>query len=105
MRSSFQAILEITQAQAAAARAGDLDSVMAALEERGRLVDSVGAPSRQEAATLAAIFELEREIATAIRTRMLAVRDEMRGVQHGKRALASYGSHAASSPKVFDLPA
>ena len=89
--SVYGRILEIAQAQADAASAGDLETAAALLEERGTLIATAPPPGQTDEPLIRAVLELDRDIATAFRRRMIALRDEALGLHQGQHALASYG--------------
>jgi hypothetical protein len=100
----YEQILEVTRRQAAAALADDVEGAIALMDERGRLVAAAPPPSEADHPIIRAILELERDIATSIRRRMLAIREEALASRHGQQALAGYSSRGAG-PRVFDLDA
>lgn len=105
MSSVYEQILEVTRRQAEAARTDDLGSAIALLDERGRLVAAAPTPSLADEALVREILQLDRDLATAMRHRMLAIRDEAMNTRHGQHALAGYSTHQRPAPQIFDLPA
>jgi hypothetical protein len=63
-------------------------------------------PTPQDESLIRAILELDRDIATAIRRGMLAIRDEALTARAGQKALAGYsGDSLARAALAFDLVA
>ena len=89
--SVYERVLEIARAQAEAASAGDVETAAALLEERGQLIATAPPAGEADEPLIRAVLELDRDIATAFRRRMLAIRDEALGLQQGQHALKSYG--------------
>src|SRR5579863_837971 len=102
--SAYDRILEIAQTQAKAAASGDINMAVALLEERGQLIASAPAASANDEPTIRAILDLDREIASAFRRQMIAIRDEALGLRRGQHALASYRAPTSRSAR-FDVPA
>ena len=103
--STYERILEIAQSQAKAAASGDLNTAVQLLEKRGQLIASAPAASTSDEPTIRAILELDRDIATAFRRQMIAIRDEALGLQRGQHALSGYRTPSGHPPRVFDLSA
>ena len=61
-------------------------------------------PSVSDQSIISEILRLDKEIASAIRQRMLAIRDEAVSMRHGKQALAGYTQPRARA-HVFDVGA
>jgi hypothetical protein len=99
--SQYERILEITRIQANAAARGDLDTAIGLLDKRGDLIASAPTPSAEDERLIAEVLELEKDISTAIRLRMLAIRDQLLANRHGQQALAGYAGQRDSSALVF----
>jgi hypothetical protein len=101
---AFEQVLQIAQEQAAAAARGDLMAAAARFEERGVLL--LGAPTAEpaDADAIREILRLDRELAGAIRLRMIAIRDEVKEGQRGREALTgySYGHTPRQRARVLD---
>lgn len=103
--SVYQQVFEIAQAQAAAAAAGDLNMAVSLLERRGELIRTTPAATPADEPLIRATLDLDRDIATAIRHRMLAIREDLIRVGTGKAALAGYAGKRGQGARVFDLGA
>jgi Flagellar protein FliT len=88
----YEQILEITRNQADAAAAGDLNTAIALQGPRGELIAAAPPATATDEPVIRATLALDRNIATAIRERMLAIRDEMLAARKGQQALAGYAN-------------
>jgi len=100
--SPYARILEIARKQAAAARSGDLNTATMLLAERGELIASAPPAAAQDEPLIREVLELDRDIATAIRRRMIELRDEMLSMRQGQQALAGYGAPKPRNPRLLD---
>jgi hypothetical protein len=102
--SVYEQVLAIARTQAAAAAGGDLNTAVALLRERGELIAGAPPAEASDQPLIRAILELDRDIATAIRRRMIAIRDEALALRQGQHALAGYGGTAQRrrDPRLVD---
>ena len=101
--SIYQRVLEIAQAQAAAAAAGDLNTATVLLEKRGTLIATAPPASAHDKPIIRAILELDRDIASAFRRRMIEIRDEALTLRNGQQALAGYSRRGPAQPVALNL--
>jgi hypothetical protein len=88
--TAYQRVLEIARQQALAASVGDLTTAATLLEERRALIAAAPPALAADHEVIRAILDLDRDIATAFRRRMIAIRDEVVATRHGQQALAGY---------------
>ena len=89
--SIYEQVLSIARQQSEALSRGHLEYAVGLLERRAELLASALPPSQSEVPLVEEILSLDRELAAAIRHRMVAIRDEARAGQHGRQALQGYG--------------
>jgi hypothetical protein len=99
--SPYERILEITRTQASAAAAGDLQTAISLLDQRGELIVSAPRPSADDQKLIPLILELEKDISTAFRLRMLAIRDQVLSNRVGQQALAGYAGDSRSGARLI----
>jgi hypothetical protein len=90
-RSAYNEILEIARNQAAAVARGEVDAAVAMMDARVEVIARAGAPTTSDVVDIQEIMRLDRDLSTAIRERMLAIRNEALEGQAGRRALHGYG--------------
>jgi hypothetical protein len=88
--SAYAALLELARRQIQAAERGDLTAAIALMPARADLLASAGAPSDADHDAIREVLRLDRDLATALRRRMIAIRNEAVGLQQGRTALAGY---------------
>jgi hypothetical protein len=90
--SVFAELLDIARRQLALAQEGDIDSAISLIEAREKLMLDAPASVNDAAdeASIRAVLTLDRDLATAIRQRMIAVRHEAAEISHGRTALIGY---------------
>jgi hypothetical protein len=98
--SVYQSVVALARQQAEAASHGDMDRVVRLLGQRGALLETAAAASEADRAAIEETLKLDREIAGAIRQRMLHIRQEVLNLRHGQTALAGYGSTAARRSRL-----
>jgi hypothetical protein len=86
----FEQILLIAQQQVEAVARGDLEAAVARLDQRGELVAQLPPALGRDTSTLEEIMRLDRVLSSAVRDRMVAIRDEAAQFQRGSHALDSY---------------
>jgi hypothetical protein len=92
LMTAYSRLLDLARAQVASASAGDLDSAIALMGDRKRILDSASAAAASDTATIREILELDRKTAGFIRERMLAIRDDARATRRGQSAISGYGA-------------
>ena len=95
-------VLDIARAQAEALDRGDLDRAVSLLDVRAELLRGTPVPSAEEVPLAEEIVRLDRRLASAIRERMVAIRNEALEGQHGRNALAGYGRRLPERPLAID---
>jgi hypothetical protein len=97
--SSYAALLELVRQQLAAARGGDVESALALMNARQRVLDAAPPASPADRSLIEEVLALDRELAGFIRQRMLRIREQSLALQRGQTAMRGYGSvrHPASS--------
>jgi hypothetical protein len=86
----YAALLDLARRQAEAVERGDLDAAVALMPARAEVLASAGPPAADDHATIREVLRLDRDLASALRRRMIAIRDEAVGLQQGRTALAGY---------------
>jgi hypothetical protein len=100
--SPFEKVLQIAQEQAAAAARGDLEAAADRLTERGLLLHAAPQAVAADADVIREIQRLDLILSGAIRTRMDAIRDELKESQRGLRALGGYGHAPPPRSRMLD---
>jgi len=100
--NAYQQVLELARRQSAAIDRGDLEGATALLDERAALLADAPLPGPADAPLVEEILRLDRDLSSAIRHRMIAIRDEARRDERGKKALDSYGRHLPRRPMAID---
>src|SRR3981081_2425025 len=96
--TTFQEVLHIAQEQAAALARGDVEAAVARLDARGTLLARAPAAQAGDSDTIEEILRLDRILSSAIRERMVNIRNEALEGQRGKRALSGYGGTTPRPP-------
>jgi hypothetical protein len=100
-----QQLLELARPQAEAARQGDLDAAAEAFDTRAELLVDAPAPSASDLAAIHETLVLDRELASAIRERMIALREESLEMQRGRTALTGYRASPIRDSVLVDRDA
>jgi hypothetical protein len=100
--SSFEQVLQIAQEQAAAAAQGDFQAATSRMQERALLLKAAPPARLRDAAVIREILRLDRALSGAIRERMVAISDEAKEGQRGRRALDGYSHTPPPRPRMFD---
>jgi hypothetical protein len=97
--STYAALLELVRQQLAAARGGDVESALALMNARQRVLDVAAPASPADRPLIEEVLALDRELAGFIRQRMLRIREQSLALQRGQTAMRGYGSvrHPGSS--------
>ena len=98
----YQQVLDIARQQSAALDRGDLEGATALLDERAVLLAGAPLPGTADVALVEEILRLDRDLSSAIRHRMISLRDEARGSERGKKALDGYGRRLPRRPMAID---
>jgi hypothetical protein len=100
--SAYLELLRLAQAQAAALARGDLEAAVGMLDARGALLARAGAPTPADQEAVREVLRLDRDLSSAIRERMLAIRQQAVAAQRGRRALDGYGRRGAANLSTID---
>jgi hypothetical protein len=87
---AYAALLELAQRQVEAAERGDLSAAIALMPARADVLASAATPVRADYDAIREVLRLDRDLASALRRRMIAIRNEAVGLQQGRTALAGY---------------
>jgi hypothetical protein len=100
--STFAQVLQIAQEQAVAAARGDLMAAATRQQEREVLLHAAPLAQVADADVIREILRLDQVLSVAIRSRMLAINEEMKEGQRGRRALDGYNHLAPPRPLMYD---
>ncbi len=100
--TTFEQVLDIARQQSAALGRGDLEVATALLDERAALLVRAPVPTPADVPLVEEILRLDRDLSSAIRHRMIALRDDARDGERGRQALDSYGRHLPRRPMAID---
>jgi hypothetical protein len=103
MTGIYEQVLAIAREQANALAAGELERAVALLDRRAELLAGAPPPSKPEVPLVEEVLKLDRELATAIRYRMIAIRDEARAGQQGRQALQGYSRVALKRARGVNI--
>lgn len=105
MSTAYDRLLELSRRQHDAAARDDIAAVITLMNERVRILTDAKPATDSDHQTIAEVLRLDRDVATAIRKRMLAVRNEAVSLQNGRTALRGYtpplGERRARRLNVF----
>lgn len=91
--SVFQEILEVSRAQSEALARGDLDAAMRMVQDRAVLIEHAGsAATPEDEDAIREVLRRDRDLSSAIRERMIEIRNHSRKLQQGRVALSGYQS-------------
>ena len=100
--TAYELVLDIARKQSAALSRGELEVATLLLDERATLLAGATVPARSDVPIVEEILRLDRDLSAAIRQRMIAIRDEARDGERGKRALDSYGRRLQGRAMAID---
>ena len=100
--SLYQQVLDIAREQAAALRRGELEAATELLDHRAQLLVNALAPTPDDIPLIEEVMRLDRDLSSAIRERMIKIRNEVLDGQQGRRALNSYGRRLPRRPLAID---
>ncbi len=100
--TAYQQVLDIARQQSAALSRGELEAATLLLDERAALLARAAVPTAADVPIVEEILRLDRDLSSAIRQRMIAIRDEARDGERGRKALDSYGRHLPRRPMAVD---
>ncbi|GAC1313689.1 MAG: hypothetical protein NVSMB2_02000 [Chloroflexota bacterium] len=88
--SAYHEVLALAREQVAAISRNDLDTVIRLLDDRAAVLAQVPRSAHGADGAIAEILLLDRQIAAALRERMIAIRDHVLTLNRGAEALAGY---------------
>ena len=100
--SVYQKVHAIALEQAAAAERGDWPEALSLLDVREQLLLHAGEPEAEDEEAIRETLRLDRELASAIRQQMMAIREESLQLQHARVAVSGYGSGARRGASMLD---
>jgi hypothetical protein len=100
--SVYQQVLDIAREQSAALGRGELEAATKLLDHRAQLLVNALVPTPDEIPLIEEIMQLDRDLSSAIRERMIKIRNEVLDGQQGRRALNSYGRRLPRQPLAID---
>jgi len=100
--SLYQQVLDIAREQAVALRRGELEAATALLDQRAQLLVNALAPTPDDIPLIEEVMRLDRDLSSAIRERMIKIRNDVLDGQQGRRALNSYGRRLPRRPLAID---
>lgn len=101
--SIYEQVLAIAREQSEALGRGELERAIGLLDRRAELLEGAEPPSKPEVPLVEEILMLDRALATAIRQRMIAIRDEARQGQQGRQALQGYARTALRRTRAVNI--
>src|SRR4051794_11104390 len=102
MTSKYAPLLAIARHQHDLLERGDLEQAISLMDARADLIVAVGAPEPADHETLREVLRLDRELSSAIRERMVRLRNEAFEGQQGRRALTGYGRTVPPPRRALD---
>lgn len=102
MTSKYAPLLAIARQQHDLLERGDLEQAISMMDDRADLIVAVGAPGPADHATLREVLRLDRALSSAIRERMVHIRNEAFEGQQGRRALSGYGRTVPPPRRALD---
>jgi hypothetical protein len=99
---AYARLLELTRDQADALARGDLDGALALLGAREQVLSGLPDAGQRDADAIREILRLDRDLSSHIRERMIDIRNEAAGGQHGRAALSGYRPAVRRSARAID---
>jgi hypothetical protein len=102
MHAAYARLLDLARDQAEAAARGDLDTAVNLLDVRAAVLEGAPAPGAADTDAIREVLRLDRDLSSAIRERMIELRDEARDSRRGNTALNGYARHVQRQPMAVD---
>jgi len=102
MQPAYARLLDLARDQAAATARGDLDTAVSLLDVRAAVLRDAPGPDAGDTAAIREVLRLDRDLSSAIRERMIQLRDEALGSRQGNKALIGYARRAQRQPLAVD---
>jgi hypothetical protein len=100
--STFQEILDLARQQSAALARGDLEGAVRLLDARAPLVARAGAAGPGDDVLIHEILHRDRQLSSAIRERMIELRNRAAQAQTGRSALSGYRVAVDAPSRLVD---
>ncbi len=102
MQAAYARLLELARQQSAALARADLDAAVGLLDARAEILVDAPAAGPRDADAIREIMQLDRELSSRIRERMIDLRNEAMAGQHGRVALSGYGRRMPGRAQAID---
>src|SRR5690348_7272638 len=102
MTSKYAPLLAIARRQSDLLERGDLEQAISMMDARADIIVAVGTPEPADHDTLREVLRRDRELSSAIRERMIRIRNEAFEGQQGRRALSGYGRTVPPPRRALD---
>jgi hypothetical protein len=102
MTSKYAPLLAIARQQADLLERGDIEQAISMMDTRADIIVAVGPPEPADHETLREVLRLDRQLSSAIRERMIHLRNEAFEGQQGRRALSGYGRTVPPPRQALD---
>jgi hypothetical protein len=102
MHSAYARLLDLARDQAEAVTRGDLDAAVNLLDVRAALLIDAPAPGAGDTDAIREVLRLDRDLSSAIRERMIELRDEVLDSRQGNKALSGYARRVQRQPMAVD---
>ena len=102
MQPAYARLLDLARDQAEAAARGDLDTAVGLLDVRADVLVDAPAPGAADADAIREVLRLDRDLSSAIRQRMIEIRDEVLENRQGNTALNGYARRMQRQPMAVD---
>jgi hypothetical protein len=99
----FQELVRIAREQSAALARGELETAVRLLDDRAVILQSLGqARTVADENAVREVMRRDRDLSSAIRERMIDIRNRSLKLQHGRAALSGYGAGPARQLGLID---
>jgi hypothetical protein len=99
---AYNQLLELARSQASALARGDVDSAVELLTQRAEIIRTLPSASGADEDAIREIMRLDRDLSSAIRERMIEIRNEVVAGRHGRAALSGYRPQLERSARAID---
>jgi hypothetical protein len=102
VQPAYTRLLDLARDQAEAVARGDLEAAVDLLDARAAVLIDAPAPGAAETDAIREVLRLDRDLSSAIRERMIEIRDEVLDSRQGNKALNGYSRRAQRQPMAVD---
>jgi hypothetical protein len=102
VQPAYTRLLDLARDQAAAVARGDLDAAVNLLDARAAVLTDAPAPGAADTDAIREVLRLDRDLSSAIRERMIELRDEVLDSRRGNKALNGYARRIQRQPMAVD---